>query len=207
VTDYDRRVMLTQVPEYDVTYVRDENNVVVDTTYTPVANPAVAGVHYVAFDDAAQQARWVVPAGSNRALLPITLLRDVSLDAGPVRLRVAVVANGDFEPGMVETRQRTLQFADGLLKPAWWDDQNVTVTLGPWSAVKHAFMIETSGERIDQEWFDTKYNALGNPALTGMPSIWDGFFNSELAEFNADPANIASGRAPLMDENGNRVAF
>ena len=53
--DVERTVKVTQVEEYDVTYEYDNKGYVVDSTVTPKPNPAVAGVHYVPFDDSEAQ--------------------------------------------------------------------------------------------------------------------------------------------------------
>ena len=195
VVNYPREVKLVQVPEYDVTYVRDNENNIIDTVYTEIANMARPGVHYRFDAD-----EWIVPAGANTAMIPVTLLRDASLGTNIIRLRVGIVPSEDFQSGEVKAREKTITFSDQLLRPAFWNQNTITI-LGNWSVRKHAFMIETSGKRIDQEWYDTEYN------ITGGSQYWDNFFNRKLAEFNADPANIASGEAPLKDENGQNISF
>ena len=201
VVNYDRKVKIVQVPEYDVTYEYDDQGNVTDTIKTVIPNMAVAGKHYVSFDDTAAQAEWIVKANSNTASIPIKLLRDASLDSETVRLRVSIAESDDFQMGEVHKREFTLKFSDRLEKPVFWNINITNQTFGVWSAIKHQFMIDATGERFDDEWWNTNVNGV-----TGAQSHYQNFLKNKLVEFNNDPDNIASGAAPLTDENG-LVAF
>ena len=81
VVDYDRPVKLVQLPVED--------------------SCAVAGKHFVAFDDAALHSCYIIPAGKTRTELPVVLKRDVSLKTDKVLIEIAIGENEYFVPGFV----------------------------------------------------------------------------------------------------------
>ena len=200
--DYDREVKLIQIPEYDYTYVRDpETNNVIDTIITEKPNKAIPGVHYVALDDPSVMASFVVKANTVTAQIPITLLRHAHLKENDFRLRLMLVPSGDFEIGETRAVARTIIFADRLVQPAFWD-VNVNYTFGTYGTVKHQFMIDALGEKIDDEWYEMNVRPI-----TGAGTQYKNLFGRLLKEFNEDPANIASGKAPLKENNGTLITF
>jgi hypothetical protein len=191
----DRRVRLVQVPEYDVTYVTDPVTEEIDTIVTERPNKAIPGVHYVAMDDPSLQALAVVKPGAVTAMIPVILLRDASLKTDDYRLRLQLAESDDFKTGETRMVARTILFSDRLVQPSFWD-VNVNYTFGTYSVRKHQFMIDVSGERIDTEWYDTYIRNI-----VGAPQQYKNFFKAALSDFNNDPANIASGAAPLRESD------
>ena len=140
--DIERTVKVTQVEEFDVTYEYDNKGYVIDSTVTPKPNPAVAGVHYVPFNDSEAQALLKVKAGVVKDSLAIILKRDASLTTEKVRLRLRLEASDDLELGESKYLERTIVFSDMLELPAeWYRYSNAYYYLGNYSVPKHELMI------------------------------------------------------------------
>ena len=77
--------------------------------------------------------------------------------------------------------------------------------LGAYSKPKHELMIEVLHDKVDENWLDQMVNDRPNLIF------WRGKFQEALNAFNNDPANIASGKAPLRenpnDSNSAEVTF
>ena len=202
--DVERTVKVTQVEEFDVTYEYDNKGYVIDSTVTPKPNPAVAGVHYVPFNDSEAQALLKVNAGVVKDSLAIILKRDASLTTEKVRLRLRLEASDDLELGESKYLERTIVFSDMLEQPsAWYNYSNAYYYLGNYSVPKHELMIrvlkllQNSDSRVDEEWI-----SKGNSDPT-IFVYWRSKFVEELNTFNNNPENIASGVAPLREDPNN----
>lgn len=198
--DIERTVKVTQVEEFDVTYEYDNKGYVIDSTVTPKPNPAVAGVHYVPFNDSEAQALLKVKAGVVKDSLAIILKRDASLTTEKVRLRLRLEASDDLELGESKYLERTIVFSDMLELPSeWYRYSNAYYYLGNYSVPKHELMIrvlkklQSSDSRVDDEWL-RKGNA--DPTIF---VYWRSKFVEELNAFNNNPENIESGIAPLRE--------
>ncbi|MCS3797405.1 DUF4843 domain-containing protein [Niastella sp. OAS944] len=197
ITDYDRAITIEQIPEYDIIYTRDPaTNKVIDSTIKEKPFKAVAGTHYIPFTDAAVQSMMVVKKDSAVGKLPIILLRDTSLRSNSYRLRIKLVANDAFGLGEVKTLERTIVFSDQLERfESWKTDQTSSPAFqafGKYSTGKHQFMIDVLKVKIDEEW----YKAIVAAAAI---SHYKNLLRDELAAFNANPANIASGKSPVRE--------
>jgi hypothetical protein len=197
ISDHDRAVKLEQVKEYVTTYVRDPvTNKVTDSVVSEVPYEAVAGVHYLPLDDASLAPLMVVKADSVHAMIPIVLLRDTSLKTNSYRLRIQLVANNDFGLGEEGAREKTIIFSDHLERFYSWSVDNYTApawnNFGKYSTGKHQFMINTLGVNIDEAWYQA---ALAAGALPEYQNL----LKQALADFNSNPANIASGKAPVRE--------
>ena len=198
--DIERTVKVTQVEEFDVTYEYDNKGYVIDSTVTPKPNPAVAGVHYVPFNDSEAQALLKVKAGVVKDSMAIILKRDASLTTEKVRLRLRLEASDDLELGESKYLERTIVFSDMLELPSeWYSYSNAYYYLGNYSVPKHELMIrvlkklQSSDSRVDDEWL-RKGNA--DPTIF---VYWRSKFVEELNAFNNNPENIESGIAPLRE--------
>ena len=192
---YDRPVSLQQIKEYQVDYTRDPvTGAVLDSTVTERPFTAVAGKHYVSFDDPGLQPLMVVKAGEVEANIPVVLLRDASLKENSYRLRVELAANSDFQLGETGVRQKTVVFSDHLERFAsWLQDSYVYpafTNFGAYSTGKHQFMIDVLQTNIDESWYQAA-------AAAGALNNYKVLLKEALAAFNQDPANIQSGKAPL----------
>jgi len=197
ITGKDRAVKLQQVKEYDVTYTRDPvTNKITDSTVKEKPYQAVAGKHYVAFDDPSMQALLVIRANKAFDSLPVILPRDASLKTNSYRLRIGVAANDAFAIGEKKAIEKPIQFSDMLERFASWKVDNSSApaynTFGKYSVGKHQFMIDVLKTRIDEAW----YQAI---SLVQAQQHYKNLLKDALAAFNADPANISSGKAPLRE--------
>ena len=202
--DVERKLKVSQVEEFDVEYLYDKKGYVMDSTVTPKPNPAVAGEHYVDFDDASAKAVLTVAPGVVKDSLEIILKRDASLASGKVRLRVRLEPSEDFLLGESKYLERTIVLSDMLEMPeSWYKYSNAYYYLGTYSVPKHELMVKVlqklqdSNSRVDDEWI-----AKGNADPTVFV-YWRAKFVEELNAFNNDPANIASGAAPLREDPTN----
>ena len=198
--DYDRLVSFRQMTVYDVEYVV-ENGVNVDSTVTENPYNAVADKHFVAFDSEEAKKLMVVPANEVSANIPIILLRDPSLKANEYYLTLQLVENDEFKIGGVQKDvEYAITFADKLVEPNFWGTNPYAGgwwLFGDYSTRKHEFMIEVSGERIDDEWYNTKVNGV-----SGASNYYQAKFKTALDKFNNDPVNIESGVAPMREIEG-----
>jgi len=199
--DVPRKLRVSQIAEYDVTYEYDNKGYIVDSTITQKENPAESGVHYVPFNDAKAQELLVVAPGNVTDSVAIIVKRDASLTTKKVRLRVQLEASEDFLPGESKYLARTVILSDMLEKPSSWGNYtNAYYYLGKYSVPKHELMIrvlqklQSSTSRVDDEWI-----AKGNADATVFV-YWRNKFVEELERFNNDPDNIASGAAPLRED-------
>lgn len=197
LTDYDRAIKLEQVPEYrDSIVFNPVTKLPIDTIKLAVPNQAQAGVHYVPFDSPEMKQLLVMKKGEVVAKLPIILIRDASLQNVSYRLRLALVANDDFALGETKSLVKTLSFSDRLERFYSWRFDNGTVggfvNFGKYSTAKHQFMYDVIGEPIDEAW----YQAI---VLLGAQQHYKNLIKQALVVFNSDPANIASGKAPLRE--------
>ncbi|MEJ5053831.1 DUF4843 domain-containing protein [Sphingobacterium sp. MYb382] len=197
LTNADRPIRLVQESEYRDSVVFDAiTKLPIDTVKIPLANPAQAGVHYVAFDSPEMQAAAVIKAGRVDAKIPIILLRDPSLKKASYRLRIALAPNSEFELGEKKSLAMTLRFSDGLERfYSWRFDTGVAqafITFGKYSTAKHQFIYDVIGEPIDEAWYQ------GVLAIQGT-SQYQIMVKKALNEFNSNPENLASGKAPLRE--------
>jgi hypothetical protein len=197
LSDQNREVKLVQVPEYNYTYVRDpQTGEVTETIATEKPYKAESGVHYQSFDNAELKKLWVVKANANTAKIPIVLLRDASLKSNSYRLRVELAESDDFGLGETKARGVTILFSDRLERFYSWRVDNYQASaynsFGKYSTVKHQFMIDVTGEVIDEAWYQLIVAIQAN-------NHYKNLFKEALSNFNNDPANITSGAAPMRE--------
>lgn len=180
LANYDREVKLTQFTE------------------TGILNPAVPGVHFVPLDDPSLKKLMVVKANKTTAMIPIVLIRDVSLKDKSFRLALQLTGNDQFGLGEVQRRVCAILFSDRLERFYSWRVDNYTAaafsSFGKYSTGKHQFMYDTLHEQIDEAW----YKAI---EVIGAQQHYKNLLKDRLAIFNSNPANIASGKAPLRETN------
>lgn len=161
-----------------------------------VLNPAIAGVHYLALDDPSLKHLMVVKANEVFAMIPIVLIRDPSLKASNVRLRLELISNDQFSLGEKQRRNCTILFSDRLERfYSWRGDTGVSpafYSFGKYSTRKHQFMYDFLKTRIDEPW----YQAL---VATGSLDNYKNLLKEGLARFNSNPMNIANGTAPMRE--------
>lgn len=175
------------------------------------ADNAVAGTHYVAFNDATLADKYVIPAGKTRAKLPVVMLRDASLKESTVTLKFRIKPNGNFVEGYPEFQEQTLTFTDQLAEPSIWSkrfpypdypdyDFGFSDYFGTWGPVKHNFLIEETGQKWDDEYIDGLMNGDG-----GYYTYMIRKMAKRLEQVNAERA--AQGLDPLAEADGTPVTI
>lgn len=133
----------------------------------------------------------VIPAGKNKATLPVTLKRDPSLETSTVRLQIAVAASSDFAVGVNEQNHFTLIWNDQTARPKNWD--SLKEFFGEYSDRKYRFMLSNSPK-------GTEFSA--ETMTWAMLNSYKIKFAAALEEYNADHPD-----KPLTDENNQLVSF
>ena len=131
-----RKIRLSQITEYRVTYVKDALGNVTDTIKTEIMNKAIPGVHYVDFSDAEMTGQTFVKPNAVGMDIPVILLRDTSLKTNEVRLRLKLEVSEDFQLGENIYLNRTIVISDMLIKPSQWRGMK-ELYLGKYSVPKH----------------------------------------------------------------------
>lgn len=122
---------------------------------------AVAGKHYVAFDDPALAALYYVPADSATATVPVVVLRDPSLETdGDVVLKITFKDNGYFKAGYPEFATYTLTISDRFTQPAAWNTYDLDGYFGEYGPQKHELMIKWTQKAWDDEYIASLFYEL-----------------------------------------------
>jgi len=176
-------------------------------------NDAVAGTHYVAFDDNSLQSYYMVPANKSIVSIPVVVLRDESLKQNPVNLLIRIKYDDYFKLGDPDRRTVQIVLSDKLSKPGNWA-YYCTGYFGEYGPVKHRWLIDQTGNKWDDDYIS---NTLGFTSSDtwedGVNSNYDGDYCSylsqalsiRLAEYNA--ARLAEGLEVLKEEDGTTVSF
>lgn len=180
VKDYDRPFTLKQVPAGGL--------------------DAVAGKHYVPFDNQELVSAYVLPANAIKVMVPVVLKRDLSLKENAYMLRLTIGETGEFACGSKERAYRTIVIADELIKPNGWGG-TMEHFFGTYGKVKHQFLIDVSGNRWDEEYVSEMNDWAQKDQ--GYLFYWMDFFRQALAEYNANPDN----NPPLREAGGEEVTF
>jgi hypothetical protein len=188
LSDTDREVAIEQVP-------------------TSGSN-AVAGTHYLQFGDASVKGYYMIKAGANEAKLPVVVKRDASLKNQTVSLLVRIAENSCFKTGYAKYSRKMITITDQLSRPSYWGSI-MSYYLGEYGPVKHQFMIDVTGKKIDNDYF----YSLGFSGPNSYTNFFDSnyifymkdWFNDKLAIRNGERA--AQGLSPLSEADGTLVSF
>ncbi|NML21207.1 DUF4843 domain-containing protein [Pseudoflavitalea sp. G-6-1-2] len=160
----------------------------------PGVENAIAGQHYVAFDDASVKDLYVIKPDSVHARVPVIIKRTPELKNKSLSLGIRVKEDENFELGESSKLWRKLQFTDRLSRPDAWDEFASQYYWGPYSVAKHQYMINVTGFRWDNQYMDE----LSDEQVRYYRS----FFQTSLIEYNK-----AHPDAPLKDEYGEPINF
>lgn len=156
------------------------------------ASNAVAGIHYVAFDDAALASLYTIPARQMDARIPIIVKRDPSLvKTGDVILKITFKENDYFKTGYPEFSTYMLTISDRLSKPTAWDKAQLDYYFGTYGPQKHELMIKWTQEIWDNTYIESLfYDRFGNGSLYPKDSNYinylDIWFAQKLEQENQD---------------------
>ena len=155
-------------------------------TNTGAANAAVAGVHYVAFDDPVDVNQIMIGAGQVSTKIPVIFLRDVSLKTDKVRLELTIGENGYFKPGIDSDRNFMLQTTELAEQPVNWEE-TWEKYFGTWSSQKMWFIVNYLGLTEFEEEYEQAY--MVNLKLKA---------HTKLNEYNE--LQFQQGKEPLCDD-------
>ncbi|MDR0765774.1 MAG: DUF4843 domain-containing protein [Odoribacteraceae bacterium] len=108
------------------------------------SDDAVAGQHYLSFDDPEIKSLVVLPPNAVKVKLPIVLLREPSLKTTERQLLLEITTNEYFSVGIQGQRRFLIRFSDLATQPANWTATWKSV-FGDWGAVKMRFIIDYVG--------------------------------------------------------------
>lgn len=157
---------------------------------------AEPGKHYVAFNDPRAAKNYIIKAGTVTTKVPIILLRDVSLKTITPILKFVIKANNDFQLGEMSKVWRKLEFTDRLSQPGSWDTWFSTYYFGKYSVTKHLFMIQSTGDKWDNDMF------TGLKSDLSLLNFKKAVLVAALIDYNK-----ANSGNPLRDEFGELVVF
>lgn len=198
---YPRAFALKQIPEYKVVYQYDELDNIVDSSLVQLPNQATEGDDYVPFDDPEIVGKYIIPANRNQVQIPVIVKRTPRLRQGELRLCIQIQENEHFLQGDKRLLSRTVVFTDRLSRLVEWDVAPFPTYFGNYSVRKHEFMAEIAETKIDENWVKSVRADIA--ALR----YWQNTFKLALIKYNSDPDNLASGLAPMKDENDRLVIF
>ncbi len=169
---------------------------------------AVAGTHYIAFDDVSLAPYYVVEAGQTMASIPVVLLRDASLKTEDVTLLMQIQKNDDFTLTRPDRNTLKIIYSDQIAQPTNWAFY-ATYIFGDYGPVKHQWLIDTTGNKWDYDYLydelgftETGYNSNYDPAYL---TYLEEYLTRKLAEYNTERTN--QGLDVLMEEDGTIVSF
>lgn len=168
---------------------------------------AIAGVHYIAFDDPLVADLYYIPAGKNKAKVPVILKRDPSLKNEIVTLRFKIKKNENFEPGYSESQNKAISVTDILIEPIYWNIYAEWYFAGEYGKVKHQFMVnatEGMNIKINDDFF---YSLVGDTQNMDYSVLdyWYYFFSRKLAEENLRRAKEGLGPLRESPEPGEEI--
>lgn len=162
----------------------------------PGAYNAIPGQHYKDFSDPEVRKNYVIKAGQSHSLVPIILIRDISLKTNSAVLKFIIAEDENFKFGQEQFLWRKLIFTDRLSRPNAWTDAYSTNTFGKYSMVKHKFMIDSTGQKWDQDFL------LKIATDSSEQAYWISLVKEALIAYNKAHPNT-----PLMDEAGELVVI
>lgn len=170
------------------------------------SNDAVAGKHYLSFEDADYKKLLTIEPGAVTDSLPIILIRDTSLTTQAVELKVMIKETTTFKRGYPELSFKRITISDQIVKPNRWGPL-MDYLFGAYGPAKHRFMIANSTFK----WDDVYLKEIGvstyyaDPEVQSFLRYMGGKFARELRQVNATRAQ--QGLLPLSEANGTFVSF
>jgi hypothetical protein len=160
------------------------------------ATNAVAGTDYKAFNDPTVTGKYVIKAGQVHAFVPIVMLRNAAQKTTTYTLKFNVAEDANFKFGEKNNLWRKVIFTDRLSQPTAWNAYQIQYFMGAYSVVKHAFLINLTGQRWDDTFITLIYNDYG------QAKYYQSVYKTALINYNnAHPGN------PMKDEFGTIIVF
>ena len=140
---------------------------------------AVAGRHYVAFDDPEVVPHIVMPANGVITNIPLIILRDPSMKLNEFRICLQILPNEHFNIGLETQKSFLIKVSDMTAPPSNWNSWKYY--FGEWGPVKMKFIIDYVGLTA----FD-KYSEFSQAEL----DFYKMKANQKLEEYNRDNKTI-----------------
>lgn len=197
-------------------YLSGENRPFVLEQILTGENDAVAGKHYVSFDDAELKAGfYFIPANQAEKTVPIVVIKDASLNTGDVTLKFTFRENDFFQLGYPEFSLYTLTISDKLTKPNNWATCSLDSYFGGYGSQKHELMIQWTEEAWDETYINSLFYGyeFSDGTVGWFPkddnyinylSIW---FAEKLEEENAKRLTNPEIGDVYRESNGDPVDF
>ena len=169
---------------------------------------AVAGTHFVPFNDQSLSTEYVIPAGKTTVELPIVLKRDASLKTDKVLVEFTLTANNYFTPGFVGPQTVQVWVTDQMDRPSYWptaSDATLNSKIAPYDPVLHQFLIDATGNKWDNEYIGSLglYEGFLNTSYGEAWAYWD----DQTANYDSAYMNwlVSKLQKALADENAARA--
>lgn len=180
-------------------FVKDVDRPLALQQVTTGENDAVAGTHYVSFDDESLKKYYYMPAGATKTKVPVVVLRDVSLKTTAMNLKIGIKENENFKLGYEDYQNHLVTISDQLTKPSNWEYNGFNYYVSEYTPGVHQFMIDVTGERWDDEYIEEVATDSGYITYLGT------YFTKKLEEVNAE--REAAGLDILREADGTPVEF
>ena len=169
-------------------------------------NDAVPGKHYVAFDDQELLKKfYYIPANTTGMTIPVVVKRDASLKDHAVNLKFTIKTTDEFSAGYQNKSFMTINLADFLSKPSGWQLYS-TLYFGEYGVVKHKFLIETTGDKWDNDFLANELFVEDNGVCDRYYIAYlEGVLRTALNKLNAD--REAQGLGKLAEADGTEVTI
>lgn len=109
------------------------------------SDAAIAGIHYLSFEDPEVKKQMIIPAGKAWGQFPVVLLRDESIEQKVVKLEIEIGSNEYFRPGIDQQRNFLIKTTALASKPMPWDTRWHYYFGKSWGPVKMRFIIDITG--------------------------------------------------------------
>lgn len=148
-------------------------------TNTGGETDAIAGKHYVAFDDPEVATNLVMPVNAVITNVPLIILRDPSMKLKEFRICLQILPNEYFKVGLETQKSFLIRVSDRTAPPSNWNSWKPY--FGEWGPVKMKFIIDYVGLTA----FD-KYSEFSQGEL----HFYKMKANQKLEEYNRDNKTI-----------------
>ena len=180
-------------------YKYNEKGALIDSVGTVVPNQAVAGTHYVAFDNPEYSKLVKIDAGQLSARIPVVMLRHSSLKENTYYLNFRIVDSPDLKVAGSKAISARIAISDKVSRPSVWDTN--FYIFGAYGEVKHEFMIRETGQPWDNDFV----------AMISLSQSDQVYYRQVLREAlekeNAERAAQNPPLGPLAEEDGTLVEF
>ena len=170
-------------------------NLLVNLMGLPADHDRIIRLHVDAANTTAQEGKhyerlageYTLEAGEMQTVVPVVLLKDVSLTERSYRLTLALDATDELRLGVTQRTVASIVMSNILVKPSYWEAFWMDYMFGPYSRKKHEIFIQVLGH--DFPATSAEYSAMGD------------YWQTVMYHMN----NYFTENYPIYDENGNII--